>query len=225
MIAAELNMKDRLLVAVQRSSVGRWMLTRLRMARHGRRDHRKLEIGPGAHPIPGFETLNIVAGRWVDYVADAAKPLPFADETFELIYASHILEHVPWYQSLDVLKEWVRILQRGGALEIWVPDGLKICRAFVAAEDQNDRAFEEDGWFKFNPRHDPCLWASGRVFTYGDGDGNPRSPNWHRALFSRRYLQSLLQQAGLVDVRPLQPEQVRGADHGWINMGMRGIKP
>ena len=63
----------------------------------------------------------------MDYVYDAGKPLPFEDNTFDLVYASHVLEHIPWYKVEEVVKEWVRILKPGGVLEVWVPDGLKIC--------------------------------------------------------------------------------------------------
>ena len=88
-----------------------------------------LEIGAGPQRIPGFETLDIVGGKHVDYVWDASKRLPFKDNTFKLIYGSHVLEHIPWYQTENVLTEWVRILNAGGRLEIWVPDALKICKA------------------------------------------------------------------------------------------------
>lgn len=194
------------------------------MRRNGTRQGRKLEIGPGAGRIEGFETLNISAGRGVDYVYDCAKPLPFPSETFLTIYASHVLEHVPWYSVEATVAEWARLLAPGGTLEIWVPDGEKICSAFVAAEDEGDRAFENDGWYRFNPARDPCVWASGRIFSYGDGKGTPSSPNWHRALFSRRYLKEVLRRSGLVEIRDMSAEQVRGHDHGWINMGIQGTK-
>lgn len=192
---------------------------------------RKLEIGPGASRIPGFETLNIVPGPNVDHIGDAAKALPFPDGTFALIYASHILEHIPWYQTVDALREWRRILAPGGVLEVWVPDGLKICRAFVEAESGGwvggggeDHTIN-DGWYRFNPQRDPCIWAAGRIFTYGDGDGNPTSPNWHRALFSPRHLENCLRAAGFESIERLPRAHVRGDDHGWINLGMRAIKP
>lgn len=191
-----------------------------------RRPHeRKLEIGPGAQRMAGFETLNCMFWPHVDYVCDATKKLPFADNTFALLYASHILEHVAWYQTVDVLREWVRILRPGGALEIWVPNGLKICRAFVDAEQGLGDPFQNDPWTRFNDERDSCKWACGRIFTYGDGSGRANDPNWHRSIFSPRYLRKVMQQAGLIDVTEMDRTQVRGYDHGWINLGMKGVKP
>jgi SAM-dependent methyltransferase len=193
--------------------------------RYGGRATRCLEIGPGKRRIQGFETLNIVAGWNVDYVCDAARHLPFPDGTFDIVYASHILEHVPWYQTERVLSDWARVLKPGGKLEVWVPDGLKICEAFVAAELNGSERFLEDGWFRFNEGKDPCRWAAGRVFTYGDGSGRTDHPNWHRALFSARYLRKLFEAVPLQDVRQLRRDEVRGDDHGWINLGVTGTKP
>lgn len=187
--------------------------------------HRQLEIGPGKNRIPGFETLNIVNGDQVDYICDASKPLPFSNNTFDLIYASHILEHTVWYQTNLVLREWVRVLKPGGTLEVWVPDGLKICQAFVDAELYSiDYYIKLDGWYRFNPEKDPCKWAAGRLFTYGDGSSNLQHANWHRSIFSSRYLQSLFTLAGLKQVRVMESSEVRGADHGWISLGVIGIK-
>jgi len=80
---------------------------------------RRLEIGPGPERLPGFETLNIVGGRQVDYVADAAGRLPIADNTFDLVYASHILEHIPWFCTEEAMHEWVRVLKPGGRWVIY----------------------------------------------------------------------------------------------------------
>jgi len=186
---------------------------------------RFLEIGCGPNRIQGFETLNIVPGPCVDYVADASKKLPFEDNSFDIIYSSHTLEHIPWYQTKNVLVEWIRVLKSGGSLEIWVPDGLKICLAFVSDElGATKNMIELDGWYKFNPKKDPCVWAAGRLFTYGDGTGNPNSPNWHRALFSARYLKELFETSGLINVKEMEHKEVRGEDHGWINLGIKGTK-
>ncbi|MDW8036745.1 MAG: methyltransferase domain-containing protein, partial [Thermoguttaceae bacterium] len=110
------------------------IVNRIRMRRNARRPVRRLEIGPGETPLPGYETLDIIPAPWVDYVLDATKPLPFPDASFQEVYASHILEHVPWYQVEGVLREWVRILSPGGWLKLIVPDGLKICYTLVQYE-------------------------------------------------------------------------------------------
>jgi len=203
----------------------RWITTRLNIVRNKRAQNRCLEIGPGKNRIQGFETLNIKWNKSVDYVADASKPLPFSDNTFEIVYASHILEHVPWYNLEDTLREWTRILKPGGQLEIWVPDGLKICKALVDFELLGENYIEKDGWYRYNPEKDPCKWAAGRMFTYGDGTGNTRNPNWHRSMFTPRYLRLLFERAGLKDVRELNLQEVRGYNHGWINLGIVGTKP
>ena len=109
-------------------------------------------------------------------------------------------------------------------MEIWVPDGTKICKAFVDAELNENDYTHLDGWYKFNPEKDPCLWAAGRIFTYGDGSGNPKSPNWHRSLFSPRYLRLLMERAGLESIEELTKDNARGCDHGWINLGLKGKK-
>jgi len=181
---------------------------------------RWLEIGPGYHGerIPGFETLDIEKRGNVDHVGDASEVLPFDDGAFDLIYASHILEHIPWQKTEHALKEWVRVLKTGGWLEIWVPDALKICRAFVDAErgkfkliNGNKKALHNE-----HARGDPCRWLNGRVFSFTDT---------HKALFSRRYLWGLLKAAGLVKITDLKREDVRGKDYGWVNMGVKGKKP
>ena len=198
--------------------------TGLNLWRNRRKASRKLEIGPGPRRIEGFETLDVVPRRHVDYVADAAKPLPFKDNTFSLIYASHILEHIPWYQAEDVLQEWVRVIKPGGHLEVWVPDGLKICKALVDYELEGRNYIDKDGWYRFNPEKEPCKWASGRIYTYGDGTGETCHPNWHRSLFTPRYLRKIMENAGMHEVREMDRSEVRGDDHGWINMGLVGTK-
>ncbi len=198
--------------------------TRRNLARHRGRPYRALEIGPGEHRLENFETLNIMPGPSTDYCWDASRRLPFDDNSLDLIYASHVLEHIPWYRTRTVLTDWVRVLKPGGALELWVPDGLKIASAFVESESAGT-CTHGDAWWRYNPEKDPCQWAAGRMFTYGDGSGDPGHPNWHRALFSPRYLEQLLRTAGLIDVQPMTAQQVRGYDHGWINLGMRGTKP
>jgi len=201
---------------------GRFVKTPLKINKNSKKTDRWLEIGPGSKRIPGFETLNIVWDWHVDYVADASGKLPFPDSIFDLVYASHILEHIPWYQVQDVLNEWVRLLKPGGRIEIWVPDAYKICKLLVDIENDKDRPEWHDGWRPFNDEDDPYKWVSGRLL-YG---AKREYPSWHLSLITPNYLKNLFEASGLIENRALGQTEYRGyVDHGWINLGMTGTKP
>ena len=183
---------------------------------------RKLEIGPGRKRIDGFETVNVIKTPVTDHVADA-RALLFADDgTYDLIYASHVIEHIPWYETIDALKEWLRVLKPGGALEVWTVDAYKVAKALVDYEDEG-LWHKKDNWTRHGVDTDPYLWCAGRIFAYAGKDGED-SVNWHRALFTRRHLMNCFLNAGFESVRALNPQEIRGADHGWVNLGVRGLK-
>lgn len=184
----------------------------------------QLEIGPGDNPIEGFLTLNLIKDKNTSFVSDSFSPLPFEDNTFDIIYASHVFEHCPWYMHKKVLAEWKRILKPNGCLEIWVPDGLKIAESFVNAEKIGSLEWLNDNWFRFNEEKDSCVCFSGRMFSYGDGSGNRNHRNWHLSCFSERYLRKLYSESGLVNIERLEHKDCRGYDHGWINLGISGRK-
>ena len=183
---------------------------------------RSLEIGPGRHRIDGFETVNVVGGLDVDYVCDASRHLPFPDGTFDIVYASHVLEHIPWFDSERVLREWARVTKGGGRLEIWVPDGELICETILTHSRGTPNEAHLDGWQMKNPESDPYLWANGRLF-YG---ANNKYPSWHKAVFTEASLAKLFSRIGLKDIRRPTEEEYRGGhNHGPINLGMFGTKP
>lgn len=190
-----------------------------------KKKNRFLELGPGETRIKDFETLNLVKNQITDYVGDVFGRLPFKNDSFDIIYASHILEHAPWYMLNPIIAEWKRILKKGGTLEIWVPNGLKIARAFVMAEEIGSEEWKKDNWFRFNEKKDPAIWFAARMFSYGDGLGTRGHRNWHLSTFSPRLLENVLKENGFVNIKPLLHEQCRGYDHGWINMGISGQKP
>jgi SAM-dependent methyltransferase len=187
---------------------------------------KKLEIGPGSKRQPGFTTFDIDGKADADLRGDAADKLPWPDNTFEIVFASHILEHIPWYYSERALREWVRVLRPSGRLEVWVPDGIKILKGVLQAENgQKVEGMRHDRWRRLNRGHDPYLWANGRIFTYGDGKGTADHPNWHRALFTPKSLRALFTKVGLTAVRMLHPtRERRGEAHTYIEMGVVGVK-
>ena len=87
-------------------------------------DRTKLEIGPGENRIdPTWLTMDREPREIVDVVCRwGAEKIPLPNESMELVYASHVLEHVPWYQTLFALRDVWRILKPNGRVEIHVPD-------------------------------------------------------------------------------------------------------
>lgn len=189
-----------------------------------RKEKRFLEIGPGERRIQNFETVNIIKSKSTDYVSDTTKKLPFSDNTFNIVYASHVLEHTPWYLSEKTVKEWARVLKPGGKVEIWVPDSYKIAKAFVEGVERNNKDFLKDGWFRFNEEKNINKWFSGRMFSYGDGLGTRGHFNYHLSAYSEEYLKELLKNSGFIEVKKMRHAECRGDDHGWINLGITGIK-
>jgi SAM-dependent methyltransferase len=142
-------------------------------------------------------------------------PLPFVDGAFDLVYASHVLEHVPWFQAAFAASEAFRVLAPGGKLEVWVPD-------FAYLVDCYRIGICGDDWRKHNEKNDPMTWLNGRLFTYG-GPGGLGDPNWHRSAWDWGSLHNLFREAGFADIERLA--KPRGHDHGPINIGISGRKP
>lgn len=195
-------------------------ITPKRIKNNKDKDKRLLEIGPGVKRIEGFETLNIIAGLDIDYVLDASKSLPFESNSFDIIYASHVLEHIPWYRLQDVVKEWTRILKPDGRLEIWIPDGEKLCQALLDLNNGIDISACKDGWNPQGLIKDEFSWVNGRML-YGIRD---EYPSWHKSVITPRHLIKLMKESGLSEAYIMNSSEVRGYDHGWMNLGICGIK-
>lgn len=93
---------------------------------------RMLEIGPRETPaLVGYEAEHDVTyldavPRYepsVKHVWKYPDALPFADGYFDYIYASHILEHIPYAYEEWAFRDLKRVLAPGGQLHIKVPDG------------------------------------------------------------------------------------------------------
>jgi len=89
----------------------------------------RLHIG-GTRPHPDWKIVDVEPRPEVDYVMNAADLSAFADESVDVIYSSHVLEHFHHTlnnELLRVLIEWRRVLKPGGKLLISVPDLRVLC--------------------------------------------------------------------------------------------------
>lgn len=95
---------------------------------------RKLHIG-GTKPHPEWEIFNALHFPYVDHMGNAKDLSRFADNTFDELYASHVLEHFDYQKELiSVLREWYRVIKPGGKIYISVPDLDKLASLFLKKE-------------------------------------------------------------------------------------------
>lgn len=97
---------------------------------------RLLNIGCGSTFDPAWVNIDIepLSPEVLRY--DARKRLPFEDGSFDACYSSHVIEHLSCEQTLHIMKEFHRILKKGGILRLAVPDLEGIARAYLGTLDQ-----------------------------------------------------------------------------------------
>ena len=84
----------------------------------------RLDIGCGAKCSAGYSPWEIKDGKRAESLEG------IADGSVDAIRASHVLEHISYFQTVNVLREWARALRHGGTLEVAVPDFDKIVKAY-----------------------------------------------------------------------------------------------
>ncbi len=92
---------------------------------------KRLHIG-GTQRKEGWIVFNALPGDYVDILGDVRDLSQFEDESFDMIYGCHILEHLSYINDLpNVLKNLHRMLKPGGRLFASVPDLQVLARLFL----------------------------------------------------------------------------------------------
>jgi len=92
-----------------------------------------LNIGCGNHYSNKMEWINI------DFIShgknvikhNLLRGVPFKDDTFDLVYHSHVLEHFSKEDGIHLIEECYRVLKPGGILRIAIPDLEQIARIYL----------------------------------------------------------------------------------------------
>ena len=92
----------------------------------------KLHLGCGNRYIPGFMHVDAIKFDHVDLVESVDHLPVFSDNSIDLIYACHLLEHFNKKRIPEVLKEWRRILKKKGVLRLSVPDFKVLSELYVS---------------------------------------------------------------------------------------------
>ena len=82
----------------------------------------KLHLACDRKRLPGFTHVDVRPEVQPDVVSDISSMPMFEDNSAEVIYLCHGLEHFGVKEVPVVLREWHRILKPGGSLFLAVPD-------------------------------------------------------------------------------------------------------
>jgi predicted SAM-dependent methyltransferase len=142
---------------------------------------RKLHIG-GTVRTDGWEVLNANPGPHVDHVCNANDLSQFADASFEVVYSSHVVEHLDYNGELQAtLKEWHRVLAPAGRIYVSVPDLDVLARLFL----ERRQLTPDDRFFVMR------MMFGGHVDQY----------DYHVVGLNQEFLAGFLHGAGFVNIR------------------------
>lgn len=106
-----------------------------------------LNIGCGNRYRDGWVNIDLKPDSKEVLSWNVEKGLPFKDESFDVVYHSHLLEHLSREQAPLFLKECHRILKHGGIIRVVTPNLEKICRLYLEALE---KACGGDKIWRFN---------------------------------------------------------------------------
>src|SRR5271155_506224 len=103
-----------------------------------------LNLGCGQRFHPEWVNLDLHPSnpsvqRW-----DVHEELPFPSGSFDVVYHSHVLEHLSKQDAPLFLRECYRVLRSGGVIRVAVPDLEKIARLYLEALEKASQGIP--GW-------------------------------------------------------------------------------
>lgn len=112
--------------------------------------HKYLNLGCGNHYHLAWNNLDFGA-RGTEVIGhNLLQGVPFADNTFDAVYHSHVLEHFVAEDGQRFMSESYRVLKPGGVLRVAVPDLEQIVQVYLQNLDEglkgNEQAILQHKW-------------------------------------------------------------------------------
>jgi hypothetical protein len=143
--------------------------------------------------------------RW----ADAVRRIPVPDAAAEVVYSSHMLEHLDRREAASFLGEVLRILVPAGKLRIVVPDLRRLVSRYI--QDGDADALVSDTLLAHAKPHS---WSERlRLLLVGY-----RGHSW---MYDEASLCQFLEASGFTSARPLPPGETTINDPGALNLRER----
>lgn len=158
------------------------MLERKGTGKESEKDKVKLHLGCGERYTPGFIHIDLDNFSHIDHRREISDLSIFADETVDLIYCSHALEYLDRSEAQRALREWHRVLKKGGVLRLAVPDFQALVDVYLTYKN-------------LDLIHGPLYGRM--VINRPEGD----TVIYHKTCYDFETLARVLQECGFVDVR------------------------
>lgn len=163
--------------------------------------------------------LRVLGRQQIDFIdfarlhgvefGDATRGLTLADGAVEVLYTSHMLEHLDRDKASIFLQEAMRLLCKGGVLRIAVPDIRKQVDAYLASGDA-DAFIDGSRLCVPMPRG---FFGKVRAVVVG--------ARHHQWMYDGSSLSKLLEGHGFVDVAVVRPGETRIKNPGELNLHER----
>ena len=141
--------------------------------------------------------------------ADAKRHIPEPDHSLEVLYTSHMLEHLDRQEVENFFKEVRRVLQNGGIVRIAVPDIKYSVEQYLLDKDA-DKLVEKTGLTKRKPK---TFFEKLQYLIVGE-----RKHQW---MYDGNSLAKLLRSAGFNDPAIMAPGDTMIKDPGPLNLKER----
>jgi hypothetical protein len=102
-----------------------------------------LNLGCGSRCHKQWVNLDITAVKPYVQACDLRFGIPFPDQTFDLVYHSHLLEHFSQSEGLGFLKECCRVMKPGCVIRVVVPDLENITRLYIQSLEESLKGSEQ----------------------------------------------------------------------------------
>jgi predicted SAM-dependent methyltransferase len=141
--------------------------------------------------------------------ADAARHIPQPNNSVEVLYSSHMLEHLDRNQSISFLKEARRVLISGGIIRLSVPDLRLHVNSYLQDEDA-DKFIESTLLFTKRPKN---IFERIKYSIVGD--------RHHMWMYDGISLCKLLESTGFVNPKVLEQGKTTISDPGVLDLKER----
>lgn len=109
-----------------------------------------LNLGCGTSFVPGWTNIDFVSYSEHVQAHDLRKGIPYPDQSFDVVYHSHVLEHFTKENGEKFISECFRVLKPGGVIRIAVPDLEQIAINYIkymnASLNSENGAAEKYEW-------------------------------------------------------------------------------